>query len=389
MPEGDSTISVSSDIKEYALRLGYDRVGFTPAESFPIYQRELSSRLHMYDWAMGDNQRLLRAADPRNAMPEARTIVVAVYDYFKKSFPPKMVGRIGRLYLGHGGGTPLPIPRARYRLLREFLEKQGFFTSRGGVNPPARQAGARAGVTTFGKNCFAFAEGIGSFIEIDTLVIDGELEYDRPTMQVSCPDKCTLCIDACPTGALYEPLRMNPLMCVAYNSYATPGSFLGDGQTVLPMDIRERMGVWIYGCDICQQVCPHNQPRLKAKLPPHAYTAQVAADFRLEKLLNMSAEYFRNKVYPLLHYIKDGRYVQRNVAVALGNLGQEEAVPHLARAMRDPDELVRGHAAWALGRIGGRGAMEILEGSLATECSEYARSEIIAASGVSRSTGGY
>lgn len=382
-------ISVSSDIKEYALRLGYDRVGFTSAEGFPLYERELSSRLQMYEWAMGDNQRLLRAADPRNAMPEARSIVVAVYDYFKESFPQDMVGMIGRLYLGHGGGTPLPIPRARYRLLREFLEKQGFRTSRGGVNPPARQVGARAGVTTFGKNCFAFAEGIGSFIEIDTLVIDGELEFDRPTLEVRCPDNCTLCIEACPTGALYEPLRMNPLICVAYNSYATPGSFLGDGQVVLPMDIRPRMGTWIYGCDICQQVCPRNQPRLKVKLLPNAYTAQVAPYFRLEKLLNMSAEYFRDKVYPLLHYIKDKRYLQRNTAVALGNLGQEEAIPHLARAMHDPDELVRGHAAWALGRIGGRGAMEALEGSLSAEGSEYARSEICSAVSASQPTGGH
>ena len=244
------------------------------------------------------------------------------------------------------------------------------------IVPPARLAGARAGVTNFGKNTFAFAEDIGSYITIDSLVVDMELEYDEATFEVNCPDECTLCLDSCPTGAIYESLKINPRRCVAYNSYATLGSFSIEPQDVLPLDIRELMGTWIYGCDICQQVCPRNQRRLKAKVSPDAYLEQVAGDFHLEKLLNMSEEYFNQRVFPLLHHIKYRRYFQRNAAVALGNLGEEESVPALTRAMRDLDELVRGHTAWALGKIGGSQARQALETSLATETSEYAREEI-------------
>ena len=84
--------------------------------------------------------------------------------------------------------------------MREFLEKQGCRVGRDSVEPPARLSGARAGVTHYGKNCFAFTEGIGSFITIGTYVVDVELEYDEPTMEVRCPNNCTLCFDACPTG---------------------------------------------------------------------------------------------------------------------------------------------------------------------------------------------
>lgn len=370
-------MSLSSDIKEYALSLGYDRVGFTTADRFPIYEQELTERRQMYDWAIESSRQLLKAADPRNILPEARSIVVAVYDYFKQSYPQEMLGKVGRLYLSHGG-PPFPINRARYRLLSEFLESRGVRVARGIVTVPARQAAARAGVTHFGRNCFAFAEGIGSFIFIQTFVVDAELEYDAPTLEVKCPDKCTRCLDSCPTGALYEPLRMNPLRCVAYNSYAAPGYGFGPGQEVIPPDIREHMGTWIYGCDVCQEVCPRNRPRLKAKLPPNAYLEQIARDFSLYRLLNISDEYF-NWVSGKFNFIKHKRYFQRNAAVALGNLGDEAAVPALALALRDPDELVRGHAAWALGKIGGGTAREALEADLSRETSEYVRGEIRAA----------
>ena len=159
-------MSLSSVIKEYALSLGYDRVGFTTADRFPIYERELTQRREMYDWAMGEPRQLLKSADPRNIMAEAKSIVVTVYDYFKQSYPQALVGKIGRYYLSHGARPMHPIHQERYRLLREFLEKQGCRVSRSSVAPPARLSGARAGVTNYGKNCFAFAEGIGSFVTI-------------------------------------------------------------------------------------------------------------------------------------------------------------------------------------------------------------------------------
>jgi len=371
-------MSLSSNIKEYALSLGYDRVGFTTADKFTLYEKELLKRRDMYSWAIGRDWGLLQAADPKNILPEAKSIVVTVFDYFKHSYPREMVGKVGRAYQSTGGTPPTPIHRARYRLLRDFLEKQGCKVGRAIFDPPARMSGARAGVTTYGKNNFAFAKGSGSFIIITTLVIDKELEYDEPTLEVKCPKKCTLCIEACPTGALYEPLKMDPRRCIAYNSYNALGSRFGTGQAVLPLDIRERMGTWIYGCDVCQQVCPRNQPKLKAKLPLNPYLEHLATDFQLEKLVNMSDEYF-SRLFVLLNYVDNKRYLQRNAAVALGNEGDPKAVPALAQAMQCSDDPLRGHAAWALGKIGGAKARSILKSNLAQETSEYVRGEISAA----------
>jgi len=368
-------LSLSSDIKEYALSLGYDRVGFTTADSFPVLQKELNDRSDMYDWV---GPWLLRNADPRNVLPEARSVIALVYDYFRHSYPEGMTGKVGRYYLSLGSGEPPhPIYRARNVLLIEFLTNQG---CRVGWGLPARSSAARAGATSYGTNCFAFAEGIGSFISIVPLVIDKELEYDTPTFDVNCPEECTLCIDSCPTGALYEPLRMNPRLCITYNTYSTPGSIIGKGQEVLPLELREGMGTWVFGCDVCQQVCPRNQAKLKAKLPPNAFLEYIADDFQLEKILNITDEHYR-RMYDLLamKYIVNKRYFRRNAAVALGNQGSQEAVPALTRAMQDPDELIRGHAAWALGRIGGKQAKQALESSLLHETSEYATGEIKAA----------
>ncbi|UCB42008.1 MAG: HEAT repeat domain-containing protein [Dehalococcoidales bacterium] len=286
-----------------------------------------------------------------------------------------MTGKVGRYYLSWGSGNPpYPIHRARNVLLIEFLTNQG---CRVGWGLPSRPSAARAGVTNYGKNCFAFVEGIGSFVSVVSLVIDKELEYDTPALDVNCPEECTLCIDSCPTGALYEPLRMNPHLCIAYNAYATPGSIAIEGPEVLPLELRESMGTWVYGCDVCQQVCPRNQAKLKAELPPNAFLEYMADDFQLEKILNMTDEQF-SKVSNLLmmNYISDKRYFRRNAAVSLGNQGSQEAVPALTEAMQDPDELIRGRAAWALGRIGGSQAKRALESNLSRETSEYVIGEI-------------
>ena len=371
-------MSLSSDIKEYALEIGFDRVGITNAETFPVLERELTERREMYTWAIEGSQQLLKSIDPHNFLPEAQSIIVAVFDYYKQAFPVQMIDKIGRCYLAYGARPIHPINSARNELLRKYLQSRGLKVADNTVRPPARLCGARAGVINYGKNCFAFADGIGSFIQIETFIVDTELEYDRPTFEVKCPPQCTLCIDACPTRALYAPLKMDPRRCIAYNSFATPGSHYNPSYDIIPADIRENMGSWIYGCDVCQQVCPHNQAKIKAKLPPNAYLELLANEFRLENLLSLSDAGF-NRISMLLHYIKNKSYFQRNAAVAMGNLKNDEFVPALTKVLTTPETTVRGHAAWALGKIGGAAAKKILETSLAKETSDYVLREITAA----------
>ena len=370
-------MSLSENIKDFGLDLGYSKVGITTADGFPDYIVELNSRRDMYPWYIEGAFQPLTGADPKSVMPSAKSIIVVVYDVFKESFPEKLVGKIGRFYQSRCYLTPRHrINGARRQLMREFLEKSSCQVAQRLV-VPERLSAARAGIVTYGKNTFAFAEGIGSFILVTAFIVDAELEYDEPTVEVKCPPKCTACFDACPTGALYESLKMDPRRCIAFNTFMTQDDYLVGVTSYIPPDIREKMGIWIHGCDICQEVCPRNQKKLKAKLSQNEFLTKVAQDFELTKLLNLSDEFYIEGVQPLMYnYIRDKKYFQRNAAIALGNMGDPTFIPDLAQAMQDPEGLVRAYAAWALGKIGGSQARQILEASLARETDEFAKREI-------------
>jgi epoxyqueuosine reductase len=177
-------------------------------------------------------------------------------------------------------------------------------------------------------------------------------------------------MEACPTGALYAPLKMDPRKCIAYNSYFTSDE--------IPREMRPKMGAWVYGCDLCQEACPRNKKWMEKKKPMDSKLLERAADFSLGRLLTMSQEHYEQKVWPLLYYIRkeNRRLWQRNAAVALGNQGDPEAVPALVSALGDPEPLVRAHAAWALGRIGGKQAKAVLEKRMALDDDGGVRKEI-------------
>jgi len=350
-------VSLSEDIKDFALDLGYSKVGITTADPFPEYMADLRSRHQMYSFYINRPTQPLKGADPKSVMPSAKSIIMAAYDYSRESFPEKLVGKIGRFYQARCYlAPPYRINGARYQLMQGFLESNGCQVAPE-LRVPERLAAARAGIVTYGKNCFVFANGIGSFIAVNAFVVDTELQYDEPSYEVKCPPKCTVCIDACPTGAIYEPLKMDPRRCIGFNHWVTQDEadgYLGGVGGYIPPEIRERMGTWIHGCDICQEVCPRNQKRLKAKLPQNEFLAKIAEDFELTKLLNLSDEFFIKRVQPLMYnYIKHKKYFQRNAAIALGNTGDPMFISDLAQAMQDSEGLVRGYAAWGLGRIGG------------------------------------
>jgi epoxyqueuosine reductase len=375
-------MGLSGDIKDFALDLGYSKAGITTADLFPEYIAELKSRYQMYSWFIEGPRQLMKGADPRTLMPEARSIVVVAHDYYKTSFPEELLGRIGRLYQARAYGAPSHrLNGARRQLMKEFLEKSGCKVL---ADPtiPARLSAARAGAATYGRNTFAFADGIGSFIVISTFLVNKELDYDKPTMEVKCPPKCTACMDACPTGAILEPLKMNPFRCIAFNTFTTQDGRTGGISSYIPPDIRAKMGGWIHGCDICQEACPRNQKKLKASLPPDEFLTEIAKDFDLVKLLKMPDEFFTKTVQPLMYnYISEKKYFQRNAAIAMGNSGNSSFIPVLAESMKEVDGMVRGYVAWALGNIGGSRARRVLEKSMTHEPVESTKKEIEAALG--------
>ena len=238
-------MSLTEDIKDFALDLGYSRVGITTADPFPGYIAELKARQDMYAFYINRPTSPLKGAEPRSVMPSAKSIIMVVFDAFKESFPDKLVGKIGRIYQARCYLPPAHrINGARYRLMRDFLENNGCHVHRE-IRVPERLAACRAGAVTYGKNGFAFTDGIGSFVIISAFVIDRELEYDAPTYEVKCPPTCTLCIDACPTGSLYEPMKIDPRLCIGFNHWTTQGkedSYVGTVGSYIPPEIREKMG---------------------------------------------------------------------------------------------------------------------------------------------------
>jgi epoxyqueuosine reductase len=172
---------------------------------------------------------------------------------------------------------------------------------------------------------------------------------------------------------------MDPQRCIAYNSFWRQDGVPGSAGSI-PPEIREKMGDWIHGCDLCQEACPRNRKRLKASLPADPFLERIAREFDLEKLLELSDPFYRRCVEPLMfNYIKEKKYFRRNAAVAMGNSGDGAFVPALSRALGDPEALVRGHAAWALGRLGGPKARQALESARTREADPEARAEIEAA----------
>jgi epoxyqueuosine reductase len=372
-------MSLTRDIKDFALDIGYSHVGVTSAEDFSDFIDEVRSRGSLYDFYVEDPRKLIDGAQPKKCMPEAKSIISVAWDYAQKGFPDSLLGKIGRIYQARCyNAPPHRINGARYKLFSDFLEKNGCQIGRGFLLPE-RRAAARAGVTTFGKNNFAYAKNTGSFILLSSIVVDKELEYDSPTYEIKCPKDCTACMDACPTGAIYEPLKLDPRRCIAFNAWWTQ-----DGRpcvtSYIPLEIRKKMGIRVHGCDVCQEACPRNSAKLKAKLPQDPFLVQLAEDFSLPKMLEMPDQFYEKTVRPIMYnYINDKKYFQRNAAIALGNIGLEENIPVLNRAMDNSENLVRGYAAWGLGRIGGEKARSILKRRLTQESSSFVISEIRAA----------
>jgi epoxyqueuosine reductase len=209
-----------------------------------------------------------------------------------------------------------------------------------------RDLARRAGLGWFGKNTMLINPRAGSFFFLGSLLVDLELESDAPFETDHC-GTCRRCLDACPTGALTEAHVLDATKCIAYLTIELKGE--------IPVELRPLTGELVYGCDICQEVCPWNEKfALPLREPAFAARAAIAgkdAQTLAREILAMSDEDFRTtfKGSPMKRAKLRG--LKRNAAVLLGNVGVSTDVEVLARALDDPEPLVREHAEWALERF--------------------------------------
>ncbi|TAL31369.1 MAG: epoxyqueuosine reductase [Spirochaetes bacterium] len=363
------------DIRNKARELGFEDAGFTGCEPFEDHREVLEARRDMYEWCVSLGLDLFQGTDPRAVYPECRSIIVLLENYFREGFPRGLETHYGRCYLDDDRVTRDGLA-VRLKAFRAFLKEHGM-DSKVPFHVPHRLAAARAGLGTFGKNCLFYGHRAArgsSFVLPLAFLVDRDFEPDAPTVSVGCPEWCrNACISACPTGALKGPRKIDPRRCISYLSYY--------GNDLTPVELREPMGLWVYGCDRCQNVCPRNQAWLAADRPVNERVRARAAHFDLREILNMDTAYYTANVWPHMFYMppEDLWRWQMNAARAMGNSLDPTYVSSLARGLAEAgDWRVRAMCAWSLGRIGTCGAGEALEA--AREGSDTAvRGEIEAA----------
>jgi epoxyqueuosine reductase len=223
-----------------------------------------------------------------------------------------------------------------------------------------------AGLGWFGKNTMLINKRQGSWIFLAGLLTDLELEPDAPHETSHC-GTCTRCLDACPTDAFPQPYVLDSRKCIAYLTIELKGP--------IPHELRAGMGDWLFGCDICQDVCPWNHKSPRKNDPAFVPRGDLnPAD--LDRLLRLDEVGFRT-AFGESALSRPGRAgLLRNAAIVLGNQRDRRAVPALERALNESEPVVRGAAAWALGQIGDASALAALKSRLCVEDNATVQTEI-------------
>jgi epoxyqueuosine reductase len=346
------------DIITEAKRLQFADIGFTDTQPFVSQKEYLLAHQEEYGWAEAVGLGLLAGTDPKNILPNAKSIIVLLESYFEESFPIQMERHFGRCYLDDDRITKDSLA-LKIKAFRKFLRENGV-DSKVPFNLPHRLSAARAGLGTFGNNCVFYARRVArgsSFVFPIAIVIDAEYTPDESTIAIGCPQWCrNACVAACPTRALRGGGKIDPHRCISFLTY------YGEGLT--PLEFREPMGMCVYGCDRCQNVCPRNTPWMTAEKPQNSRVSAKAAKFDLTCLLHMDKQYFEKKIWPHMFYMSadDLWRWKMNAARAMGNSLNPAYVADLIRAFKEnSDERVKSMIAWALGRIGNIEAMAGLE----------------------------
>ena len=382
----DTPAAWAAAVKAEARAAGFDLCGITTAAPFALEGRALAEWVARgYHGEMAYMARnASRSPAPAAVVPAARSLIVVAF-YYGDAVPgaghvsadvhrtdgkPEDRGPRGRISRYAQGADYHLVMEPRLRRLADWLRARGARVARYYVDTGPvidRAAARRAGIGWFGKNTMIITKRTyGSWVFLGEILTDLELTPDREAGG-DC-GQCRICLDACPTGAIVAPYTVDARRCISYLTIEHRGA--------IPRELRPEIGDHIFGCDICQAVCPHNVRTAEARHPELAPRPETGARPELIPLLNISDAEFRRRFRGSPVKRTKRRGLRRNVAVALGNARDPAAVPALGEALDDTDPLIRAHAAWALGRIGGECACDYLRGRARCERDPEVRDEI-------------
>jgi len=376
-------MELTEAVKSQAKALGFCAVGITSADPFEEAEAAAAHRTAeglMDGLSWWSEARVHASADPRRATPDARTIIALAFPTPSPSGGGQISeprcrkasvsgdgprGRIASYALGRDYHEVL---LERMQPLLAMLREHGYtaktYVDHGWMLD--RAAAARAGIGWLGKNTNLLIPGVGSNVLLAEIVTSAPLETDTP-LKKNC-GACDACLRVCPTGALVSPGILDNRRCISFWTIEHRG--------VIPLAIRPLIGDWIFGCDLCQEVCPVNaRPAAPDPNALAAFGPTIEARPRLEDLLTLDEPAFRRRFRQSAVWRTRRAGLLRNVCIALGNIADRGSVTALAGALDDPEPLVRGHAAWALGRLGGTAARAALTHALSRETDAWVRDE--------------
>ncbi|HLH72424.1 MAG TPA: tRNA epoxyqueuosine(34) reductase QueG [Chloroflexota bacterium] len=377
MSSPTETLKLKEAVKQLARQHGFPLVGIASAERFVEAEQSLLERIAAgffagLSWFTAERARF--CCEPRNHMADACSLIALGISYNALAAPAAsgLRGRVARYAWGRDYHHELGERLKKFcRDLRTICPpgiKLKTFVDHGRIVD--RAVAQRAGLGWYGKNSNILTHQFGSWVFLAEVLTNLPLPPDAP-VRTHC-GHCQVCIPACPTGAIVAPGVIHSDRCISFLTIELRGP--------IPRALRPLIGDWIFGCDVCQDVCPVN--RKAAVVAPSAFAPEhgVGARPELLPLLGLSDQEFRQRFghTPLSRAGRRG--LLRNVCVALGNLGDPVAIPALQRALGDPEPLVRGHAAWALGQLAeknpGCQTYSALQERLSRETDGWVREEI-------------
>lgn len=334
---------------DYALSIGIDKIGFTSADPFLELKERLYGHRELGYESGFEEKDLEKRAHPELTVPEAKSIIAIAIAYpskisdAPKSEPGDYRGMVSRAAWG----------KDYHHVLREKLKKlEGFIKQHvphahcesmvdTGVLSD-RAVAERAGLGWVGKNTNLITPEFGSWVYLGEMITDLPFPPDSP-IEEGCGD-CTLCLDHCPTGAFEQPGQLNAQKCLA---------FLTQVKGYVPDPYREKIGNRVYGCDTCQQVCPKNRKINFTHQEDCLPEAELAKPL-LKPLLTIGKKEFQQKFGPTAAAWRGKKPLQRNAILGLAHFKDQTVVPDLIELLKkDERPVIRGTAAWALGKIGG------------------------------------
>lgn len=333
-------------IRNKALELGFDSCGIVKVDAVRDYADRLEERIKLFPESRPLLEKFFKYAYPQKIYDWARSIIVCAFRYGKYRIPEGLGGLIGKFYLYDYHYQKYSKEFANAALFESYLQETGLKTVRNefsGVTA-ARWAAFKAGLGIIRKNNFFYTKH-GSWIMFETWLTDQEMECRETEVLSPCPDNCTKCIDACPTGALARPYETNAVKCMTFLTCWV--------KDLAPEHLRNKMGQWLYGCDECQDICPMNKDKWDEE-EDYPNLNELTNFIGIEKMFEMDEKTFLNYIKPKFWYINQDRVWlwKCNAIRAMVNSYEDKYGEYIKKACHDNNENIRDMAIWACEKLG-------------------------------------